>query len=1371
MDAKRISPEENDIMGTLIARGEHYDISDTIYARCILPPDQHQHLNEIVLPSLAHNKDLTVNNPDRRYESETMSRAELKRLVDDPRDDVSIPIPRVRQGIPRKPLGPFAPPDNTKIVSYATPLRDKAAIKLYTERAKRRDTDLLAGSPQRIILYHALLASEYRGKDWYQCKGTQKWADSLRFDARFESGNLFTAVRILGTQQYELMVNPDYETCEHMSWFYFAIGNVRKGVRYTFKVLNYIKPQCMFCEGAGIPTYIPTQHKKGWQRLGDEICYYPNTTKRRGEYYYKQVENIYLNPIVESAPAPTRSKSASSKSATKSKGTDSKKDGKKSSKKKVVKTPVDALGTHYTLSFCMTFKQDHDIVFLASAIPYTFTDLNRYLEQLQSTPLIRIEKLTRSLMGNNCRVITLGTSSQEKELILVLARIHPGEPSGNYVLQGFLDFLSGRRDAELKRYISWLVAHLEESRLMHDSLQGSPRLKDSLNQTTLESSKHEGDCDETQEEAKDSTTMAAGTPKMTFNPDGSRPLPPQLYQPKDLPAPTDLFAFAGNYYGVDEKYRRNSPLTADEVKELRLRLYKNELLRKFLLEKYLFKIIPMVNPDGVILGNSRVNVERIDMAHHWPLATNLNCPELFAIRELINEHVIEQKYELKFIIDMHATTHQPNFFLHTNESIDYMNLRRLFWESCGQQGLIPNLGLENITSFFTHDIISINTLLNDARERAREAERVSKDREKDRDATQLPSAKGAEKDMFDRLYKEAMERHMATKNAIFGNNSYESMLRQNVDTDRAASQYEDGFIHFVGADIMESEFARNLFHKDDRTSPPPSSRRSARRFSTEQNETFLNQSIDEPRVKAVYKYTVNPNEYALIHKQIMMSAYKNIQENKSRAISPSPGVGVRFSNDTKAESPRRLTTTIPEESPYRLTFSEMVYPILLAENGENYLFDIASCTYNDNSSVKPNSLRTYAAKVWGCDNIYVAESSLYGTNRLEVEHSEKAILYGGIVNASRYELGVLDESYDSSTELEGGGSIDQGTIGSQIQIPQSNGTSLSAVDPCAMDLDDPAVLADKEKPFIVPLNKKGVTTVTDTRVFTSDWADFNRHLVPADYFIYGEALIMTLGLMFDKNCEAMTAELEKLRADYVTWIKHSFNHLITNPRRDIVGFDLDKLPMSLKLKLKERIHIFSQFEAQSGTEFDHVVRINKTINTTKVFNFLDPEGYDRPMSDSDDSQPIEYEVSEVEQKKAEKLKTKEQRLQEKRERLELRDCVRTMVMEQLNPEKLRKQQEKGKKGVKSAKGSRISTAHETTRFMSTTALGMTSLMGDSMMGGVRVQDAQSSVFIDPGRFRPGLDTPDISRIVGPDDTMRSMKLGGDISEDESRKAA
>lgn len=82
------------------------------------------------------------------------------------------------------------------------------------------------------------------------------------------------------------------------------------------------------------------------------------------------------------------------------------------------------------------------------------------------------------------------------------------------------------------------------------------------------------------------------TPKIVLNPDGSRPAPPQQYIPPDLPSQDELFGVAGNYYGIDERYRQNNHLTAEELKELKVRLYKNELLRKFLLDKFCSRSSP-----------------------------------------------------------------------------------------------------------------------------------------------------------------------------------------------------------------------------------------------------------------------------------------------------------------------------------------------------------------------------------------------------------------------------------------------------------------------------------------------------------------------------------------------------------------------------------------------------------------------------------------------------------------------------------------------------------------------------------------------------------------------------------------------------------
>jgi cytosolic carboxypeptidase protein 2/3 len=43
-------------------------------------------------------------------------------------------------------------------------------------------------------------------------------------------------------------------------------------------------------------------------------------------------------------------------------------------------------GYYFTLTFSVTFENDNDTVYLAHSYPYTYTDLCRYLNQLESDP-------------------------------------------------------------------------------------------------------------------------------------------------------------------------------------------------------------------------------------------------------------------------------------------------------------------------------------------------------------------------------------------------------------------------------------------------------------------------------------------------------------------------------------------------------------------------------------------------------------------------------------------------------------------------------------------------------------------------------------------------------------------------------------------------------------------------------------------------------------------------------------------------------------------------------------------------------------------------------------------------------------------------
>lgn len=55
--------------------------------------------------------------------------------------------------------------------------------------------------------------------------------DTLRFESRFESGNLARAIRIT-PNFYELYLRADMYTNRHMQWFYFRVTNMKKNFLY-----------------------------------------------------------------------------------------------------------------------------------------------------------------------------------------------------------------------------------------------------------------------------------------------------------------------------------------------------------------------------------------------------------------------------------------------------------------------------------------------------------------------------------------------------------------------------------------------------------------------------------------------------------------------------------------------------------------------------------------------------------------------------------------------------------------------------------------------------------------------------------------------------------------------------------------------------------------------------------------------------------------------------------------------------------------------------------------------------------------------------------------------------------------------------------
>lgn len=63
-------------------------------------------------------------------------------------------------------------------------------------------------------------------------------------------------------------------------------------------------------------------------------------------------------------------------------------------------------------------------------------------------------------------------------------------------------------------------------------------------------------------------------------------------------------------------------------------LISNNVKAKFLRKNFIFKVIPMLNIDGVVIGNTRTNMAGLDLNRQYRDPEGL-CPEILALKNEI----------------------------------------------------------------------------------------------------------------------------------------------------------------------------------------------------------------------------------------------------------------------------------------------------------------------------------------------------------------------------------------------------------------------------------------------------------------------------------------------------------------------------------------------------------------------------------------------------------------------------------------------------------------------------------------------------------------------------------------------------------------
>ncbi|EGB05157.1 hypothetical protein AURANDRAFT_1129, partial [Aureococcus anophagefferens] len=239
--------------------------------------------------------------------------------------------------------------------------------------------------------------------------------NSLVFDASFESANLLSAVQ-RGPKEYDLFLRADLHTEGFTQWFYFAVTNTHThAALVTFNIVNLTKPDSLFNLGMQPVMYScaeAVENGIGWVRTGTSVQYQANH-------------------------------------------------------------PVDAGMTYYTLSFTLAFYRPDDIYLIAHSYPYTYSDHKAHIANLlrssRKRRVTRHSALCRTLDSHECDLMTITSNENDlrsnecnttsmpyltrrKKLIILSARVHPGETPASWMMRGILEFLTGEsNDAKILR--------------------------------------------------------------------------------------------------------------------------------------------------------------------------------------------------------------------------------------------------------------------------------------------------------------------------------------------------------------------------------------------------------------------------------------------------------------------------------------------------------------------------------------------------------------------------------------------------------------------------------------------------------------------------------------------------------------------------------------------------------------------------------------------------------------------------------------------------------------------------------------------------------------------------------------------------------
>ena len=289
--------------------------------------------------------------------------------------------------------------------------------------------------------------------------------NELLFSSNFESGNLRYAIKCK-TNEYDLILRHETGSTKAYQWFYFRvlineisdqIKLLKENPVVKFNIINLCKKHIILNNKVRVLSY----YNGAWSRDTSKIYYYPNDipflmdSNDKNNKIITNINDSFSNGQNNNYNIYEYLLNLNSNNTFKEKDKDNNSQN------------------FHTLTFSFDFSKintDLKYVYFAYCYPYTYSQLSIYLSSLNNyKKILRMDSIGQTLDNNKLYmlIITNFEDSFEtlanKKAIIFTARVHPGESSSSFVIQGLIEYLLSNEQKAVslrKNYIFKIVPML-----------------------------------------------------------------------------------------------------------------------------------------------------------------------------------------------------------------------------------------------------------------------------------------------------------------------------------------------------------------------------------------------------------------------------------------------------------------------------------------------------------------------------------------------------------------------------------------------------------------------------------------------------------------------------------------------------------------------------------------------------------------------------------------------------------------------------------------------------------------------------------------------------------------------------------------------